>query len=72
MQQLLLSQTELARLLDLSSRTISRMNASRKIPRPVRVSRSVRWRRDEVERWIAAGCPERVEWEARCAIVKQK
>ncbi len=70
-EQLLLSQTELARLLDLSSRTISRMNASRKIPRPVRVGRSVRWRRDEVERWIAAGCPERSEWEVRCAAEQQ-
>ncbi|RCS41247.1 DNA-binding protein [Bremerella cremea] len=69
-ERLLLSQTELARLLELSSRTISRMNASRKIPQPVRVGRSVRWRRDEVEQWIAAGCPERNEWEARRITVK--
>jgi len=66
-EQLLLSQSELARLLNLSSRTISRMNASRKIPKPVRVGRSVRWRRAEIKRWVAAGCPNRSEWEAATA-----
>jgi excisionase family DNA binding protein len=66
-EQLLLSQTELARLLDLSIRTISRMNASGKIPKPVRVGRSVRWRRKEIEEWIAAGCPKRLGSEARCS-----
>jgi len=54
---LLLSQAELARLLNISSRTISRMNASGKIPKPVRVGRSVLWRREEIERWIEVGCP---------------
>jgi hypothetical protein len=24
----------------------------------------VRWRRDEIERWVLAGCPNREKWQA--------
>jgi predicted DNA-binding transcriptional regulator AlpA len=42
-----------------------RMKASGRLPRHVALSRTLhRWHRDEIERWIAAGCPARHEWEA--------
>jgi predicted DNA-binding transcriptional regulator AlpA len=60
----LLSIRHLAELLELSIRSVHRMNSAGRLPRPVRLGGSVRWRRDEVVRWIAAGCPSRHAWEA--------
>jgi predicted DNA-binding transcriptional regulator AlpA len=54
----------LAALLVRSVRSVWRDSAAGLIPRPVRVGRgAVRWRRDEIVRWIAAGCPAREQWE---------
>lgn len=37
--------------------------ASGKTPASVRIGGMVRWRRDEILEWIAAGCPPRTKWE---------
>ena len=50
-------------ILGLSERTIRRHNAAGKLPRPVRVGGSVRWRLDEIRAWLDAGCPTRAKWE---------
>lgn len=47
---------------DLSThpRTVTRMVESGAMPPPIRLGPSgsiIRWRRKEIERWIAAGCP---------------
>lgn len=55
---------ELARLLDMSVRTIRRLDCSGKLPRPVRIGGAVRWLVAEIEAWLAAGCPDRQRWEA--------
>ncbi len=34
-----------------------------RIPRPVKIGGALRWRRLELEEWIAAGCPARSAWE---------
>ena len=34
-----------------------------RIPRPVKIGGALRWRRRELEEWIAAGCPARSVWE---------
>jgi prophage regulatory protein len=60
---ILLSAAGVARLLGLSSRTVARMNSSGGLPRPLRLGRSVRWRHQEIEAWIKAGCPTRKTWE---------
>ena len=60
----LLSANDLARRLNVSRRSIWRWRSAGKLPAPVVVGRLIRWRRDEIERWIAAGCPNRREWEA--------
>ena len=60
---LLLSAADLADVLGVSLRTVRRLDSYGKLPRPVRLGRAVRWRRDEVARWVEAGCPDRSEWE---------
>ncbi|MCA9028777.1 MAG: helix-turn-helix domain-containing protein [Planctomycetaceae bacterium] len=54
----LLSVKDFAKLMQVSTRTIWRLLSSRKLPQPIRVGGSVRWRRDDVEAWLLADCPE--------------
>lgn len=54
---LLIPACELARLLGISKRTLWRLLSAGKLPVPVRLGNSVRWRLDEVEQWISRGCP---------------
>ncbi|MDC0307984.1 helix-turn-helix domain-containing protein [Planctomycetaceae bacterium] len=63
-EQLLLPASEAARLLGISKRHLHTLNVSGRLPRPIRLGRSVRWNADELRAWIAAGCPERSRWEA--------
>src|SRR5262245_57173839 len=51
-----------AALFGLSSRTWRRLNAAGLIPSPLRLGGSVRWRRDELVAWAAAGSPTRSRW----------
>ncbi|RJP30925.1 MAG: DNA-binding protein [Phycisphaerales bacterium] len=54
---LLLTAADVAKLLRLSRRSVLKLRSRGAIPEPVRLGRSVRWRREELARWIAAGCP---------------
>jgi predicted DNA-binding transcriptional regulator AlpA len=49
----------LARLLDVSTRTLWRMRSAGQLPQPVRLGGAVRWRLDEIKKWIGEGCPEK-------------
>jgi len=40
------------------------LNAEGRVPAPIRL-RGLRWPRAELEAWIAAGCPDRLAWEAK-------
>ncbi|APW60526.1 helix-turn-helix transcriptional regulator [Paludisphaera borealis] len=62
---LLIDAEEVARRLDVSSRTVWRLNSAGKLPKPVAVGGSKKWRSDEIRRWVEAGCPGRSAWEAR-------
>ncbi|GMU81503.1 MAG: hypothetical protein AMXMBFR47_13740 [Planctomycetota bacterium] len=46
-----------AKLCDCSPRHIYRLSAEGLMPRSVRLGKTARWRRSEIQRWIAAGCP---------------
>ena len=59
---LLITRLELAGLLDINPVTLDRMRAAGKIPPPITIgagTRNIRWRRTEIEKWVADGCPER-------------
>lgn len=49
----LLTVRQLADLLQVSTRTIWRMQSAGDLPEPVRISRSVRWRRSDIDYWLA-------------------
>ncbi len=34
-----------------------------RVPRPVKIGGALRWRRRELEEWIASGCPALSAWE---------
>ena len=53
----LLSAESLASLLQVSVRTVWRLRSSGRLPRPVRIGGSIRWRAEDVRQWIAQGCP---------------
>jgi predicted DNA-binding transcriptional regulator AlpA len=55
---LLISAEKLAQMLDISIRTLWRLRAAGKMPAPVRLGGSVRWRAEEIQTWINRGCPE--------------
>jgi len=54
---LLFSADKLAARLDISIRTLWRLRAAGKLPAPIRLGGSVRWRSDDIERWVTNGCP---------------
>ena len=58
----LLTAKEVGQMLSLSKRQIFRINSCGKIPAPVRIGGSVRWRQSEITAWIQAGAPDRETW----------
>jgi len=56
-EAVLLTPEDLAKMLKVSERTLWRLLSARKIPAPVRIGGSTRWRLAEVQEWIAGGCP---------------
>lgn len=53
----MISIDELSGILGMSKRTVWRLLSVGRIPEPVRIGGSTRWRLDEVRRWIDSGCP---------------
>jgi predicted DNA-binding transcriptional regulator AlpA len=46
-----------ARILSMSARNLYRLVDAGKMPRPLKIGGKNLWRRDVLERWIAADCP---------------
>lgn len=57
----------LAGLLCCGLRTVRTWDAAGKLPAPIRIGGRVVWRVSEIRAWLAAGAPDRAEWEARKA-----
>lgn len=55
----LFDRLQLANYLSISPRHVSSLDASGKLPAPVRLGRSVRWRCAEIDSWLASGRPSR-------------
>lgn len=62
---LLIDAPALASLLGRSERSIWRDDSAGRIPRPIKLGGSKRWRRAEIHAWIEAGCPKRKAWESQ-------
>lgn len=56
---------ELAAFLSRSEASIRRDDRDGRIPSPVALGGSRRWRSGEVRAWVRAGCPARSAWEGR-------
>lgn len=52
----LVTAEQLAKILQVSVRSIWRMRSSGQLPRPVRIGGNIRWRPKDVELWIAGSC----------------
>jgi predicted DNA-binding transcriptional regulator AlpA len=55
-EAVLITAVDLARMLQVSTRTLWRLRSAGELPEPVRFGGTVRWRVDEVRKWISEGC----------------
>ena len=62
MSQLLNAKT-VGEMLSLSKRQIFRLKSSGRIPAPVKIGGSVRWRQTDITDWIQLDCPDRKTFE---------
>ena len=60
----LLSAKELAGKLLLSARTVWRLRSSGKLPKPVHVGNSIRWRQSDITFWLEKNCPDQRTFDA--------
>jgi predicted DNA-binding transcriptional regulator AlpA len=72
---------EVAELLRVSPRHVSRLSAAGVMPQPLRLGTAIRWDRVVIEDWIARGCPgsdsatgERLQsrWAASCEMPRPR
>jgi predicted DNA-binding transcriptional regulator AlpA len=54
----LLDGKAVAKLLGVSQRMVWRLKDGGRMPRPIKLGSLVRWKPDEIHKWIAAGCPK--------------
>lgn len=64
-ESLLVDAKEAAALCGVGVSTWYNLVACGKTPNSVRLGRSVKWRRNELVAWIAAGCPSRDKWNSQ-------
>ncbi len=63
---LLLSAAAAAALIGVSRAHLYALHSSGRLgPLPIQLGKSSRWRRDELESWVASDCPSRQQWQAR-------
>lgn len=59
----MLTVDDVAAALQCSTRHVYRLEVDGRIPRATRLGALVRWRRDVIDAWLAAGCPAQEEGE---------
>ena len=59
---------DLAERLQIGASTVWRRRDQGSLPAPLRLGRSVRWRKEDVDAWINDGCPDvrRTKWLPPC------
>lgn len=63
MAQLLCKVEQVADLLAVSVATVWNWNAVGALPAPIKIGRNTLWRVTELQAWVDAGMPPRVNWE---------
>ena len=63
---ILLNAREAAALCTMSESYFYRLNRKGLVPKPVRAGNMRRWRRSDLARWVAAGCPK--DWNQRISV----
>ncbi len=58
-----LTAAQVGELLGIDASTVRRNAAAGVMPEPVKVGAAVRYRRAEIEAWLAAGCPHADGWD---------
>lgn len=58
----MLTAKDVARILNVSVRTVWRLKSAGRLPPSIGLGRSVRWCASEFMRWMERGCPERPPW----------
>lgn len=58
----LLQAADVAKILNVSIRTLWRLDSASQLPKSLTIGRSRRWRREEIVAWVNAGCPFRKNW----------
>ncbi len=53
----LLGVRAVAKMLDCSTRHVYRLTDAGRLPSPLKLGALVRWRRADIDNWLAAGCP---------------
>ncbi len=48
---------QFAKLLQVSKRTVWRLQSAGQVPQPIQIGGGVRWRMEDVKNWIDRGCP---------------
>jgi len=61
-QALMLTTADAAKLCGVTIKRWRTWNALGKIPSPLRIGKSLFWKRDDLVRWIGADCPNRKHW----------
>jgi prophage regulatory protein len=72
MTEKLLTAKALGEMLSLSKRQVSRLNSCGRIPAPVRIGGSIRWRESDIEQWLSMGCPNQQTFESLKTAAKMK
>lgn len=65
-----LTAKQLATMLSVSPRSVWRLKASHKLPRPVQIGGSTRWRQFDIESWQDKGCPDQKMCQTRTEVQK--
>jgi len=59
---LLIDTNQVAKLLQVSARTVWKMEHAGEMPKAIRIGKAVRWGYEEIQEWVAAGCPAADQW----------
>ncbi len=62
-KSLLANAPQLATLLECSRRHVETLDATGRLPRPIRLGRLKRWSLVEIKTWLAHGAPARDQWD---------